>query len=309
MTTMKYSSSTKFFYFLVAAAAFFAASNNNNNNNNNGVVMMMKFSVTAFTVNIVHNYSCSRRTKRTSTTTTLLHYKPESTDTNDQQQQQQQLKQTIPSYITSPALQQVGPQLLQWKELYGHPNIPLKNPGGNLCLTIRRLRIQNKLTEKEIEWLSSIGFVFHSMEDVYKYATFDEMFQRLVSYEQNAKPENKSYQIPKKCPEDPELGAWVTGIRRLGKDGVNPEHERRLDEIGFTWISTRACGSKFMMKYRELSEEVEKYGLDHVMRDPETIPWIVAQQETLKRGGLSQTRVHYMGSLFGDTWTTIGKEK
>ena len=42
--------------------------------------------------------------------------------------------------------------------------------------------------------------------------------------------------------------------------------------------------------------------------DPDPIPWSMSQQRALKRGTLSQTRVEYMGQLFGESWTTIGKE-
>lgn len=212
---------------------------------------------------------------------------------------------TIPSFIESPILKELYSDMIQWKELYGHPNIPLKNPGGKLCLTVRRMHIQNKLSPTEIEWLKGIGFIFHSLEEVYKYANFDDMLSRLVMYETTHPDSN--FQVPKKCPEDPELGAWVTGLRRLGPDGVNPDHERKLNTIGFQWVSSKQCGSKFMLKYRDLVQQVEERGLDVVLDDPDTVPWIIAQQEALKRGGLSQTRVHYMGQLFGDMWTTIGK--
>ena len=208
--------------------------------------------------------------------------------------------------ISSPVLQQVYPEILNYVEEYGHPNIPLGSKEGRQCQTLRRLHIQGKLTPEEVEWLDSLGFAWHSLEEVYKYADFDEMFQRLVDYE--ARHPESNFQVPKKCKEDPELGAWVTGIRRLGKDGVNPEHERRLDSIGFAWKSARKCGSKFMDQYRALSEQVDKEGLSMVMSKDKTIKWIQAQQEALKRGSLSQTRVHYMGQLFGDDWTTVGKE-
>ncbi len=207
--------------------------------------------------------------------------------------------------ITSPVLQQVYPEILQYVDQYGHPNIPLGSKEGRQCQTLRRLHIQNKLTPEEVEWLDSLGFSWHSMEEVYKYADFDEMFQRLVDYE--ARHPESNFQIPKKCKEDPELGAWVTGIRRLGRDGVNPGHERRLDSIGFAWKSTRVCGSKFMDQYRLLTEQVETEGLKSVMMEEKTIKWIQAQQEALKRGSLSQTRVHYMGQLFGEDWTAVGK--
>lgn len=202
----------------------------------------------------------------------------------------------------SPVLQNVYPALLSYKERYGHPNIPLGTKEGRQCDSLRRLHIQNKLAPEEVSWLEALGFRFHSLEDVYRYANFDDLFGRLVKYEQ----ENKTnYQVPKKYPEDPELGAWVTGIRRLGKEGVNPEHERRLDSIGFAWISTRKCGSKFMQKFRELQNDIAERGFEKVMEEPETISWIRAQQEALKRGTLSQTRVHYMGDVFGESWTTI----
>ena len=207
--------------------------------------------------------------------------------------------------ITSPVLQQVYPEILKYMEEYGHPNIPLGSKEGRSCQVLRRLHIQNKLTPEEVEWLDSMGFTWHSMEDVYKYADFDEMFQRLIDYE--ARHPESNFQIPKKCKEDPELGAWVTGIRRLGPDGVNPAHERRLNSIGFAWKSTRQCGSKFMEQYRLLVERVDKEGRETVMMEEKTIKWIQAQQEALKRGSLSQTRVHYMGQLFGEDWTAVGK--
>jgi hypothetical protein len=205
--------------------------------------------------------------------------------------------------ITSPVLKQVYPEILKYTEEYGHPNIPLGSKEGRQCLTLRRLHIQNKLTPEEVAWLDSLGFTWHSLEDVYKYTNFDDLFQRLLDYE--ARHPESNFQVPKKCKEDPELGAWVTGIRRLGADGVNPEHERRLNAIGFAWKSARKCGSKFMEQSRLLTTRVQEEGLETVMAEESTIKWIRAQQEVLKRGGLSQTRVHYMGQLFGEDWTTV----
>lgn len=207
--------------------------------------------------------------------------------------------------ISSPVLKQVYPEILKYMDQYGHPNIPLGSKEGRQCQTLRRLHIQNKLTPEEVEWLDSLGFTWHSLEEVYKYADFDELFQRLLDYE--AKHPDSKFQVPKKCKEDPELGAWVTGIRRLGKEGVNPAHERQLDSIGFAWKSTRKCGSKFMDQFRLLTERVEQEGLATVMSEEKTIKWIMAQQEALKRGTLSQTRVHYMGGLFGEDWTRVGQ--
>lgn len=221
------------------------------------------------------------------------------------QQQQVEIVQ-LTKRFKSPVLKQYCGILLEWKETYGHPNVPLKNEGGNACQTLRRLHVQKKLTDEEVEWLEEIGFRFHSLEDVYRFADFDKMLDRLLAYEE-AHPNNK-FQVPKKCAEDPELGAWVTGIRRLGKDGINPDHERRLGAINFVWKSKRKCGSKFMNQWREWRKDVELQGVEAVLENPKTVSWIQAQQVALKKGKLSQTRVQYMGQLFGERWTTIGKD-
>jgi len=227
-----------------------------------------------------------------------------SAERQKQREQQQEEIDELKKRLASPVLKKHCRELLQWKETYGHPNIPLKYDGGNACQVLRRLHVQKKLKDADVEWLEEIGFRFHSLEDVYRFADFDTMIGRLLDYEETHP--NNNFQVPKKCPEDPELGAWVTGIRRLGKDGVNPEHERRLCAINFVWKSTRKCGSKFMNQYREWVKQAEVQGIRTVMKDPQTISWIMAQQQALKRGSLSQTRVQYMGQLFGDRWTTIG---
>ena len=239
----------------------------------------------------------------TTTTTTTLSYGSEDGSWDNNNNNNNNNKVVEVTTFESPVLQQLYPALLKHKETYGNPNIPLGSKEGRQCQTLRRLHIQNKLTGEEVAWLESLGFTFHSLEDVYKYADFDEMFHRLIKYE--AAHPNNHFQVPKKCPEDPELGAWVTGIRRLEKEGVNPEHERRLDDVGFAWKSTRKCGSKFMNQYREWTVQVTEKGLESVLDDENSIKWIKAQQEALKRGSLSQTRVHYMSSLFGDSWTTM----
>lgn len=230
----------------------------------------------------------------------------ESADRQKRREQQQQEILRLQERFHSPVLKQHCGEMIHWKQIYGHPNIPLKYDGGKACQTLRRLHVQKKLKDVEIDWLEEIGFRFHSLEDVYRYADFDTLMNRLLAYE--AAHPNNNFQVPKKCPEDPELGAWVTGIRRLGKDGVNPDHERRLCEIDFVWESTRKCGSKFMNQFREWRKQVEVRGIEAVLEDPDTITWIQAQQQALKRGSLSQTRVQYMGQLFGERWTTIGKE-
>jgi hypothetical protein len=279
-----------------------------------------------------HHPRTTATTSTTSPTTTSLSYEQDGSSSSEKKNDNNNNNNSDAPPVTavlfsSPVLEQVYPALLRHKEEYGHPNIPLGNKEGRQCNTLRRLHIQNKLTQVEVGLLEEIGFTFHSLEEVYEHgADFDELFTRMLDHEARH-PEHSNFQIPKKCPEDPELGAWVTGIRRLGPDGVQPEHARRLHDVGFAWKSTRKCGSKFMNQYRDYIRQVQEVegveGVDDdddekkvgggaaaealLSNDPKAVPWVQAQQEVLKRGNLSQTRIHYMEQLFGEDWTTIGK--
>lgn len=131
-------------------------------------------------------------------------------------------------------------------------------------------------------------FTWHSLEDVYEKHDFEPLFQRLLEYGGDHSP-------PKKYLPDPELGAWVTALRRLYKiNQVDPSHVKQLDAIGFSWISPRQCGSKFMMFYRNLLA-TEMIPLEHP--DDATLQWIRAQQASHET--LSQTRQQYMRELLG----------
>merc|ERR1711937_1001322 len=150
--------------------------------------------------------------------------------------------------IRSSTLRQLFPKLIAWKQQYGNPNIPLGTSDGRQCQLLRRLHIQQKLTPSEVELLEDIGFTFQlSLDDLYYDADFETMFLRLTEY-QKLNPDGPP--IPKKYRPDPELGAWATGLRRLGPDRVKSEHAKALNSIQFQWTSPRSCGSKFMLQYR-----------------------------------------------------------
>uniref|UniRef100_A0A7S3LCQ6 Helicase-associated domain-containing protein n=1 Tax=Amphora coffeiformis TaxID=265554 RepID=A0A7S3LCQ6_9STRA len=132
--------------------------------------------------------------------------------------------------IVSPVLRQVYPNMIKHMEEYGNPNIPLGSSDGRHCETLRRLNTQNKLTEHETELLADLGFRWHNLEEVYKVSDFGELYQRLLQYRQE---NDGDVSPPKKYPKDPELDAWVAGLRRRGPDQVDPVHRVKLDEIEF----------------------------------------------------------------------------
>jgi len=211
----------------------------------------------------------------------------------------------VPDYVTSPVLQQVYPDLLANIEEYDHPNIPLGTTAGRKCKTLRRLAFQNKLSDMEMDLLTSIGFRFNSLEEVYNEADFDECLARLVEYERINKT---GYQIAKKYKEDPELGAWVTMIRRIGRDGMDCERREKLDGIGFAWVSTRKCGSSFMKNYRpirDLLAEQGEAGAPVVLGNATMYKWLRAQREAYEKGNLSADRVEFLDKLSGLDWMNI----
>lgn len=211
----------------------------------------------------------------------------------------------IPSFVVSPVLAQVYPALIAHKAKYGNPNIPLGSTDGKRCKTLRRLHFQNKLSDEEAAHLTELGFRFHSFEDVYYECDFDEMLGKLIAYND----EFQTYQIPKKYEPNPELGAWVTMLRRLHQTNDVPQIQiDKLDAVGFEWISTRKCGSSFMGKYREvlsyLSKVVEAGGdvRELLHEDTDIMKWIDAQRLACENGNLSNSRIQYMDELPGIDW-------
>ena len=217
--------------------------------------------------------------------------------------------------IVSAVLRLVYPDLMQYIEQYGHPNIPLGCEAGRQCATLRRLRVQDKLVESDVALLDSLRFIWHSLEDVYTQQKeyFDDFIQRLQKYQIE---NDGDISPPKKYNNDPELGAWVTAVRRLYTvNEVDAEHVTVLNGLGFQWNSPRKCGSKFMQQYREIQERMESLSssgdnsnvIDQqrhaILNEPELKAWIQAQQTA----NLSETRKHYMAQLVGNDWMDFGQ--
>ena len=210
---------------------------------------------------------------------------------------------TAPTTIVSPVLKNVYPDLLLHIEKYQHPNIPLGNAAGRHCLTLRRLHSQQKLCESDIALLDTLHFTWHSLEDVYELQKddFDAFLGRLLEYGGDFSP-------PKKYAADPELGAWVTALRRLKKQGrVDSTHIQQLEEAtnhSFSWISPRVCQSEFMKSYRAYKEQQDR------LASPDFAAFVRAQQAQYET--LSQTRRSYMAELCGGEdwreWTPSSDE-
>jgi len=261
-----------------------------------------------------HDVSPTHSSLASNAFATAIFFKSSSNDPND-------VGQLLPKCIQSEVLKRVYPSILKHIEEYGNPNIPLGTSEGKKCKTLRRMAFEKKLSEEEVDLLTNLGFRWNSFEDVYEEADFDSCLKRLIDYE---KETQSNYQIPKKYHPDPELGAWVIMIRRIGKDNIENSRRQKLDDIGFSWKSTRKCGSSFMNNYRFIKERLESCcsrevngvndetwsvvdseGLDQILKDDKIYKWLKAQRKANELGNLSEPRCKYMDELPGVNWLKI----
>lgn len=212
----------------------------------------------------------------------------------------------LPDVIETNILKRVYPKILRHMETYGNPNIPLGSKEGNYCKALRKMAFQNTLLPGEVEILTELGFRWNNFEDVYDEADFDNCLDRLILYEEANKT---GYQIAKKYKPDPELGAWVTVIRRKGRDKIEPERRDKLDAIKFVWISTRKCGSAFQLTHKALLAQLEALpsiddvkAIDTILEDDKINKWFEAQVANFRAGTLSDSRCAYMDRLPGLKW-------
>jgi len=190
-----------------------------------------------------------------------------------------------------PLLKTLYPKLLAYKERYGTPNIPIETgEDGRQCQQLRRLHVQQKLQPSEVELLENLGFIFQlSLEDLYWDADFDIMFRRLQQQQQ-----------PNSDEDDPELEAWVAGLRLLGPDKVRPEHALQLVYVGFQW-KTKNKPCNFMKKFRETKENVDLYGKAFLLQ-PEIQDWISKQRLNRSKYKMSDAKYQHMVELVGEDW-------
>jgi len=209
-----------------------------------------------------------------------------------------------------PLLGEALPFMTEFFGQYGHANVPLGNLHGRRCSTLRRLHHAGKLSPTDHFILSSLNFRFDEFRFDPDTIDISDLLSRLLEY--NALT-NADFQIPKKYAPDPQLGAFVAYVRRIGRDDLKYSLTEALDSVGFVWKSTRKCGSSFlttMRKIRETYIEREKKleeGVAQPQLDEEQIKWVRAQAGLFRIGKLNEIRVGYMDEL-PFNWKSYGKD-
>jgi len=123
---------------------------------------------------------------------------------------------------------------------------------------------------------------------------WDVMYERLKHW----KKKHGNVNVPSRCPEEPQLGFWVSTQRRqfrklLDKcpqrlpSGLNAERKRKLDELGFQWSAKDPNSIPWESRFKQLSNFVTKFG--HALvpikwkHNPQLASWVSRQRQEYRQ--------------------------
>ena len=164
--------------------------------------------------------------------------------------------------------------LQQYQELNGHCNVPGKSGSlGRWVHVQRQTRKKGKLSERKINLLDNIGFVWDGIEDQW----------------------NKKYEKYKECLESnsqiPQvIATWATSKRRDRINGkLSDERIKALDKINFEWDPVNA---KWYENYNALKRHIETTNdIKDLSSQPPFGSWVCSQRAYYKKGTLPQDKV------------------
>jgi len=126
-------------------------------------------------------------------------------------------------------------ELLAYKDAHGDCNVPRKwaenEQLGVWVSQQRQDKKRGKLDSGKRTLLDSIGFIWDLGPGV-KRKTWEERFADLLEYGDA----HGNCDVPIRYADDPQLGTWVSNQRSNKKKGkLTPEHEQKLNDVGFSW--------------------------------------------------------------------------
>jgi len=187
-------------------------------------------------------------------------------------------------------------EVAAFKAKNGHCDIPLKSSEnrklGAFVNTMRTQRNNGKLSTDRIAKLNALGFVWASSCKVLVdgdgiSAEWQARFDELLQYKQA----HGDCDVPTRWPENPQLGRWLSQQRQNRKSGtLQPERQRRLDEIGFDWRSD-SRKEEWTTRFEQLKAYKERFGNCRVpvkwKENPQLGMWATNQRQHRKNGRLS----------------------
>ena len=188
--------------------------------------------------------------------------------------------------------------LLDFREEHGHCKVPKRYPqnpflGVWVCNQRKKFK-KGKLAEDKIARLEEIGFVWDILEEAW-----EENFLEL----QRFREEHGHCKVPKRYPQNPFLGVWVSVQRYAFKKGKLSEDKiERLEEIGFVWD---VLEEEWEKNFLELQRFREEHGHCKVSegypQNPQLAVWVKTQRNDFKDGKLSENKIARLEEL-GFVW-------
>lgn len=217
------------------------------------------------------------------------------------------LLEQIRSAVTTKLIDKLGVtwderfgELVAYKEVYGDANVPDSWPENKqLAAWVsnqRHLSKKGKLFDTRISRLESVGFYFDWLAE-----HWTEMFEHLKKYRAKQGNCNVAYNDP----QESGLGKWVTGQRRLYKEGNLPSDKSRLlDGIGFSW---NVIDDNWATNFSELEKFKAKYGNCNVPyvyeENPGLSNWCNSQRTAYNQERISTDRIEKLERI-GFVWDT-----
>ena len=188
--------------------------------------------------------------------------------------------------------------LEQYKVVQGDCNIPQgwpKNPSlANWVATQRRLNIKGQLLPARVNQLTAIGFDWDPQA-----STWEESILALEQY----KAKHGDCNVPGKCPENPDLGRWVSTQRKAKINGqLSKARVNQLTVIGFDWDPLESAWEE---NFLALEQYKAKQGDCNVPRrfpeNPSLANWVGIQRQRKIKGQLSKERANRLIAI-GFDW-------
>ena len=188
--------------------------------------------------------------------------------------------------------------LLQYKKLHGNCNVPRgKEPTRQLGKWLSHQRTAKKvgkLNSDQERRLNEVGIKW----DVYD-AGWEEQYEDLLQY----KKLHGNCNVPYEWKENIKLSNWVSTQRQHAKKGkLSLDHERQLNEVGFTWskaVNLNEMGStwgnavnivSWEDRFEELLQYKKVYGncnvSSKVVETRQLGNWVIRQRQLKKKGKL-----------------------
>lgn len=170
-------------------------------------------------------------------------------------------------------------ELVQFKEEYGHCNIPCSYPAnkqlGSWVPDQRKIYKKGKLSSKKYKKLNDLGFVWDR-----NHSSWEKMFEELVNF----KKKNGHCNVSTYYKASKRLVMWVSEQRHLYKTGGNKLFLDRIDKlnaIGFIW-NANAIERLWEKRFSELISFKKKNGHFKVpknyIENPVLSRWVQTQR-------------------------------